>query len=144
MKRARGRARTAVAGFNMTPMIDVVLQLIIFFLVTSQFSQLVRTPMDLPEQEGEDDAGKRLPAIVVDVRADGVFLIERSELTLDETVAKVVSAVSEARREERPAGVLVRADRATPSRHISELATGMAAAGVRNWTLGTERPGGGG
>ncbi|NEQ50166.1 MAG: biopolymer transporter ExbD, partial [Leptolyngbya sp. SIO3F4] len=56
----------------MTPMIDVVMLLIIFFLVTYQFSQSIRTPLELPRQEGQklenqDNSGD----IVVDLLANG-------------------------------------------------------------------------
>ncbi|MCH8037092.1 MAG: biopolymer transporter ExbD, partial [Proteobacteria bacterium] len=38
----------------MTPMIDVVFQLMIFFMYTAQFAQVTRTAIDLPDEAGEE------------------------------------------------------------------------------------------
>lgn len=42
-------------GFNMTPMIDVVFLLIIFFMTVSQLNQNVLPPMELPVSNVSDD-----------------------------------------------------------------------------------------
>ena len=47
---ARG-PRSELPGFNMTPMIDVVFLLIIFFMLVSQFSSAENVEVELPEPE---------------------------------------------------------------------------------------------
>ena len=39
---------------DMTPMIDIVFQLLIFFLTTAQLAQFSRAAMDLPQEAGEE------------------------------------------------------------------------------------------
>ena len=39
---------------DMTPMIDIVFQLLIFFLTTAQLAQFSRAEMDLPQEAGEE------------------------------------------------------------------------------------------
>lgn len=44
----RQTANTGAVSFNMTPMIDIVFNLLIFFILTSQFVQLDIEPVTLP------------------------------------------------------------------------------------------------
>ncbi|MDR1079694.1 MAG: biopolymer transporter ExbD [Deltaproteobacteria bacterium] len=45
----RGRPGSGVPAVNMTPLVDVVLQLVIFFMVTAQFAVLPGLKLMLPE-----------------------------------------------------------------------------------------------
>ena len=45
--------RKADAGINLTPLIDVVFLLLIFFMVTTTFTKETRLVIDLPEAGGE-------------------------------------------------------------------------------------------
>lgn len=138
MNFSRGRKRRAT-GVDLTPMIDVTLQLIIFFMYTAQFSQISRTPIDLPRQAGEDQA-LAPAALVVDVDIDGQFIVEQTAVTLDQLMARLETEVERA----GPEGVqlLVRAHRDGPAANINQLAERLSAAGIRSWKLGTlEGPG---
>lgn len=134
------RSKKGLTGFDMTPMIDVVLQLIIFFLYTAHFTSMTRSPIDLPLERGEDLLTAP-GAIVIDIDEDGDYRIERDEVSLSriETIVSV-----ELERVGGPAGleVLVRPDRNVPAGHINELARRLQAMGVRNWQLGTADQGG--
>jgi len=133
----RRRLRSGTGEFDMTPMIDVVFQLIIFFMYTSQFSALTRSPIDLPTEPGEDDTAET-SAIVVDLRADGDFLVERDIVSFQRVVEMVRL---EAVRLGDPTAVelLIRADRSAEARPLNALASRLAEIGVRNWQLGTAR-----
>eukprot|EP00913_Durusdinium_trenchii_P006276 g5888.t1 len=71
-----------IRAFDLTPMIDVVLQLIIFFMFTSQFGELARTLVDLPREAGQEDVAPK-PTLAVDLTREGVILLEREAITLD-------------------------------------------------------------
>jgi len=45
---AKGKIRGSSLGFNMTPMIDIVFLLIIFFVLVSNYSSAERVPVELP------------------------------------------------------------------------------------------------
>ena len=135
------RARKRQAGFDMTPMIDVVLQLIIFFLYTAHFSSMTRSPVDLPKERGEEAVQVGAGAIVVDMLSDGRILVEREEVTLAEIVSKVEFEVARVGSPDA-VEVLVRADRTIPAESINELARRLGGLGVRNWRLGTADQGG--
>lgn len=124
----------------MTPMIDVVLQLIIFFLYTAHFSSMTRSPVDLPRERGEEVMASS-GAIVIDITDEGEYRIERDVVNL----ARIETIVSvEVDRLGGPAAieVLVRADRSVPASRINELARRLSSMGVRNWRLGTADQGG--
>jgi len=62
-------------GFNMTPMIDVVFLLIIFFLVSSHLArQENRIEMELPvAKSADDDVEQDTPRVTVNVKEDGTI-----------------------------------------------------------------------
>lgn len=71
-------------GFNMTPMIDVVFLLIIFFMTVSQLNQNVLPPMELPVSSISDD-GTAPATFVLNIDSEGQFqvnnkVVQRSEL----------------------------------------------------------------
>lgn len=129
--------------WDMTPMIDVVLQLIIFFMYTAQFSQATRTPMELPDEPGDETAEVDRGAIVVDMLEDGSLVVERTPMEM----ARVIDMIGvEAERLGSPDRVdlLIRAHRDAPAAHLNQLATRLSAIGVTYWKLGTseQTPGG--
>ncbi len=122
--------------FDMTPMIDVVFQLIIFFMFTSQFSQMSRMRMDLPKLKGEVE--EPLPAtIVLDVTSDGAVYLDATIAGPDRLTRVVTVELENAKRERRPFQVLIRADRSCSSAHINTLAQRLKDAGVERWRLAT-------
>ena len=123
------------SGFDMTPMIDVVMLLIIFFLVTSQFSQSIRTPLELPRQEGQkledqDNSGD----IVVDLLANGSIRLEGEELSMDSFIAMVSTELLHG---DPNMEVLIRPDRAGPALHLNKLCALLSEAGVRAYRIAT-------
>lgn len=69
-------------GFNMTPMIDVVFQLIIFFLVSSHLAR-TETQLDLRlpvAQSGADDLDLQTPRVTINIQDDGSLWISGREI----------------------------------------------------------------
>jgi biopolymer transport protein ExbD len=135
------RSKRRQSAFDMTPMIDVVLQLIIFFLYTAHFSSLTRAPVDLPKEKGEEKVEVGAGAIVIDIKGDGQLMMEREPVTLEDIEAMVRVEI------ERAGGasgveVLVRSDRNVSASAINEVARRLGQLGVRNWRLGTADQGG--
>jgi biopolymer transport protein ExbD len=127
-------------GFDMTPMIDVALQLIIFFLFTSQLSHAMRSSMDLPEEKGDAMQAASPGQVVVDVTRDGAYLIDGTERSLEDVVRLITLEQEHVKATGKPLDLLVRADRACPALHVNTLALRLAGAGVRAWKLGTATP----
>lgn len=135
------RRAVRVRGFDLTPMIDVVLQLIIFFMVTSQFGRIARTTVELPREPGEK-AAETIPSLVIDITREGSFVVDSRPLAFDRVVALVER---EAARHGNPDTmiVLVRPDRGASAGSLNRLAEELARLGVRRWSIATRAEGGG-
>src|SRR4029079_1035264 len=84
--RIPSRAVTSDVGFNMTPMIDVVFQLIIFFLLSSHLAkQQQQLPLPLPAvKSGVVEAAEACPRLTVNVLADGTLLVANRPIQAEE------------------------------------------------------------
>lgn len=108
-------------GTPLAPLLDVVLLLLIFFVVTSSFA----TPtleLELPEAEGRSST--RASALVIAVDATGEIAIEGRPTTLD----ALESRLREAKAQARP--VELRADRATDHEHVVAVLDRAQSVGV--------------
>lgn len=128
---------------DLTPMIDVVLQLIIFFMLTSSFGDLRRTEIDLPRQPGDEVVDRREPALIIDLTGDGRTLVNSREISLVELERLARSGLAAAPDSE-PFDVLIRPDRNAPARELDRVLSRLAATGIDRWKLGTVEPGSGG
>jgi biopolymer transport protein ExbD len=59
---------------SMTPMIDVVFLLLIFFMVTTTFNRQTELPINLPEAKGQE-AKEKPKAVTLMIDADGNYFI---------------------------------------------------------------------
>ena len=62
--------RRPEVSINLTPLIDVVFLLLIFFMVSTSFSELTQLVVDLPEAEGAPAGTDNALLLVVDVQGD--------------------------------------------------------------------------
>lgn len=133
-------SRPRVRSFDLTPMIDVTFQLILFFLFTSRLSEQSRTPIDLPRERG-DAASLPGPAdLVVDVDQAGAMLVDGAAVS-DEQLRSLAQAVIAIRGGDAAAvSVRFRADRATPAATINRAVRMLAGLGIRRCTLATAQP----
>jgi biopolymer transport protein ExbD len=122
------------ASFDLTPMIDVILLLIIFFMLSSQFATSELRPVDLPRGEGEapasDSAGAKL---VIDLDRDGNCSIMGEPVAPGELASRIARA--QGGTGSRHSGIVVRADRSGSAEGLNRLAARLAEANVDNWSL---------
>jgi biopolymer transport protein ExbD len=123
-------------------MIDVVLLLIIFFMLTSQFAQSDRAGMNLPEQSGFASAETRGAELVIDIDRAGATSVLGRPITLDGIVNEAITA-SRGGSKAASSGlrVLLRADRDCPASAVQNLCAGLINAGIRTVSLGTSGEG---
>jgi biopolymer transport protein ExbD len=127
------------ATFDLTPMIDVVLLLIIFFTLTAQFARTQQAPMDLPREKGEKGAEEKPAALVIDLNQDGRLSVLGTETDLPNLTRMVEGEVI---RMGENLDLTIRAHRECPASHLNRLAEALASVGVRNWKLATAGEGG--
>lgn len=127
------------ATFDLTSMIDVVLLLIIFFVMTAQFHQSTARPMDLPRQPGEGPLSQNAApaAVVIDMDVEG----RCSVLGAPQEIADLARAIAAEQRRAlsrgEPLDVIVRADRRAAAAALNRLAAALAAEAINNWKLAT-------
>lgn len=134
------RQRPRTLEFELTPMIDVVLQLIIFFMVTAQVSRLARSEVSLPEEPGRTERTQQDDVFIVDVTADGLMIAESRVITHDRFLAMVRAEIERVDGDPTAVRLLIRADRHAPTRVVNEIARSLADMGVRGWRIGTTAP----
>ncbi len=125
------------ASIPLAPMIDVVFLLLIFFIVTWQFS---RAEMDLdiavPTQEEGADPKRVLGEIILNVRSDGTVIIwgqSKSGPQLRQVLENIAS-----QHENQP--VRIRGDADTPFQTIVGVIDTCQKAGIWNISFATQQP----
>ena len=127
-------SRRAPIGFNMTPMIDVVFLLIIFFLVSSHLAQQeVQTELDLPlaetGQETTEEDNVRRVVLNVLPPVDGRAKVTVGGRELD--VAEATELIRfERGRSDEPLEIRLRVDRQTVYEAVEPLMVACAREGV--------------
>lgn len=114
----------------LAPLLDVVLLLLIFFVVTSSFATAT-LELDLPSAESAEAAGR--DGLVVALDAQGMISIEGRSASRD----SLPTHFAEASRLARP--VELRADRRTDYEHVVAVLDAARLAGVVDIAMGVER-----
>jgi biopolymer transport protein ExbD len=127
-------------GFDITSMVDVVLLLTIFFMMSSQFSRIAQRDLDLPRQPGDakprpDSTSEA--AVVIDLEKDGKISVAGRAYPLERLATMVAIDRQRAERTGEFLDVIVRADRLTPAPQLQKLAGALSAEGVSTWRLAT-------
>lgn len=120
------------AAFDLTPMIDVVMLLIVFFMLTAQFAASMRTPLDLPRQSGENTPQSE-HSLVIELTREGEYRIESKSVDVD----RIIQIVAADLRRSASLDVVIRADRQAKAIHLNRLARELTKAGVRSWSIAT-------
>lgn len=112
---------------NLTPMIDIVFLLIIFFMVGTKFTELERKiGLEVP---AVNDVGALTAAPerkVVNIYRDGRIILDREELSIEQLQA----TLSAARGEYEDLGVLVRGDAEIPFQNVASVLNACRTAGI--------------
>jgi biopolymer transport protein ExbD len=124
-----GEKRTV--RFNVTPLIDVVFLLIVFFLVSSHLARQ-ETQMELPlptASSAQEPSVDRAPRVTVNVLADGRLLLGSDELE----AAEIGRRLQVERRQTSGAlEVRIRADHHVEYRNVEPLLLACARANLWN------------
>ena len=141
MKFARRQTRDRQIALDLTPMIDVVFLLIIFFMTTAHFTRLTRADVKLPREEGEQTETADDDGIIINITENGEIIVTDQTLTLRELEALIIDElIRNAGLEARQLKVLLRADRRADARMLNEVVRLLQRQGVGAAKLGTEVP----
>lgn len=115
--------------FNITPLIDVVFLLIIFFLVASHFIRNEHVEhVELPNASQGKDEDEAASRIVVTVATDQRLIVSGHEATLDE-IERRLQIIAE-QHGAAATELRIRADRSVPYSIVEPLLVAAARSGV--------------
>jgi biopolymer transport protein ExbD len=112
---------------NLTPMIDVLFLLIIFFMVASTFGDLERSlDLKVPEVANAGESPTPARPLVINVHPDGHIEFEDQTVTIEELVARLASI----RSGTSDPSVVIRGDAACPFQHVAAALAACRAAQI--------------
>jgi biopolymer transport protein ExbD len=130
-----------VLPFELTPMIDVVFLLIIFFMTTAKFARDTRADVDLPRESGEQLEQSEEAGIIVNIDAAGAIIVSQQTVTVDELASIVRAAIDRSvGRDAEQVKVTLRADRNADSTRLNEVVARLQRMGIGAARFATEVP----
>lgn len=114
---------------NVIPLIDVLLTLLMFFVLTSTFVQHSRLQVTLP-QASSKDRDMNAPALTIMIDRDGRYYVGSDEV-LGEGIEPLKQTIARNAGDDRERQVTIRADAMTPHQ---DVVTAMDALGQLGFT----------
>lgn len=134
------RRPRASLGLNMTPLVDIVFQLMVFFLVASHLAQQETVlELALPQAaSGEPDLPLEFPRVVLNVAegSHGVWVAGR-QLDLAELRTLLAAEIG---LRQGPVQVRIRCDRTVPYSRLEPILEACAEAGITDVVIASTEP----
>ncbi len=128
----RRRGKAEEAEINLTPMLDIVFIMLIFFIVTASFVK--EAGIEVRKPNAATGESKKLANIMIAVDPKGQIWIERRRVDI-----RAVRANIERLHAENPQGsIVIQADRDSQSGIVIEIMEAARQAGVQNVAIATE------
>jgi len=119
---------------NLIPLIDVMLVLLIFFVVTATFDTRSVLKLELPRATGEP--GDTSQALTVLVNADGRYFVGDREVLRDD-LESLKTTLADVAGNDRKRPVLLRADGRTPHQAVVTAYDALGQLGFRRVMIAT-------
>ncbi|MDF1837494.1 MAG: biopolymer transporter ExbD [Planctomycetota bacterium] len=119
---------------NLTPMIDVIFLLLIFFMVATTFQDPERElDVDLPQAQSGSTLTEQDDEIIINVMRDGSVVLSERTVTNDE----LVRHLNQAAQQDPETPVTIRGDRFVHHEDIVSAMDACGSAGLHNLSIGT-------
>ena len=132
--RKRIKSEQEEAEINLTPMLDIVFIMLIFFIVTASFVK--EAGIEVRKPDATTGEQKKLANIMIAVDPKGQIWIQRRRVDI-----RAVRANIERLHAENPQGsIVIQADRDSQSGIVIEIMEAARQAGVQNVAIATKEP----
>ncbi|MCU7959368.1 MAG: biopolymer transporter ExbD [gamma proteobacterium symbiont of Bathyaustriella thionipta] len=133
------RHRRQTVDLNLTPLIDVVFLLLIFFMVSTTFEKDSRIKINLPQAATQDQEDQKKPIIEITVDKKGIFFVNQREVINTEpaTLKLAIEKVAKMRRDQI---IVITADADTPYQSVMTAMDVAKQIGIFNMTLTARQP----
>ncbi|MEW5837719.1 MAG: biopolymer transporter ExbD [Pseudomonadota bacterium] len=132
----KGHNRRDEVGLDMTPLIDVVFLLLIFFMLTASFTQAQRLKVELPKAEQGEQVSDPSKDWVIEIDAQGNYALNGEALAADQLTLRL----SELPGRSEDTVVQIRAASTTQHQAVITALDAARAAGLSHIGLATEQP----
>jgi biopolymer transport protein ExbD len=127
---------TVAETLSLTPLIDVVFLLLIFFLVTSEFEEEERRlNIVLPSATSASPMTGKPREIVIDIDAEGKIYLSGQVTNIDELEQLLIAAVAKNPTNQT---AVIRADRDTPFQPVVSVMDVCNRSGVTDYSVTTQ------
>lgn len=131
--------RSAPPDINLTPLIDVVFLLLIFFMVSTTFKEDARIQVQLPEAQGEDVPAEESQVLEIVIDAAGTFYVNE-RMVVDSELATLKKAIAGAAGKDREIPVVIKADSKTPHQAVMTAMDAASQLGLLRFAFAATRP----
>lgn len=80
-------------GINLTPLLDMIFNLLFFFILATTIGHSRQIAVNLPKTESEKNAASEKQVLVVSVTSDNRYFLDAVEMPLEELVRKSKEAI---------------------------------------------------
>ena len=131
--RRRPRKQSFPPQLMLSPMIDMIFLLLVFFIVSTMYMSEIKTiPIRLPVAQNSETVSKSNFAVTV--KKDGVLYLEDNKIEMKQLVA---NAAAESKRD-AAFSVIIRADGEANYKTVIKLMDELKGAGVTRFGLATD------
>lgn len=134
----RGRSREE-PEINLIPMIDVLLVILIFMMVTTTYAQLSGLRINLPQANGEKNQAKDSPQINVSVDATEHYALNANPVKFS-GVNRLAEDLRKVAGDAKDPVIVINADAKTPHQAVINIMEAARIAGYTSITFKTESP----
>jgi len=124
---------------NLTPLIDVVFLLLIFFMVSTTFKDDARIQVQLPEAQGQEAPSDEPRALEIVIDRDGRFYVNDRQV-VDRETGTLKKAIAGAVGDEREIPVVIKADAKTPHQAVMTVMDAASQLGLLHLSFAATRP----
>lgn len=136
-----GNPRREEVDLNITPLIDIVFLLLIFFMVSTTFQKESELHVQLPQAEQQESVQPKQPLEIV-ISADGQYAIGGRTLA-DNSLPTLLKSLRTAAGDDREQPLIVRADARTPHQAVVRAMDAASQLGLSRLSIATARNSGG-
>ena len=132
------RSGSRLLRMNMTPMIDIVFLLLIFFMTVTQASRIKEEQLELPQQERSRD--KEISSLTINIRQDGQLVMLGRVLQPDRVLTLVNEELARVDNDPRRINIELRVDQRGESRAANQIARSLEQLNIKRVSFAVQVP----
>ncbi len=134
-----GRRRDEPPDITLTPLIDVVFLLLIFFMVSTTFSRHAQIEIELPEASTEEEEQEEPEVVEIAIDVKGRYYVNGRQL-INSQLVTLKQAMREAAGEREAPPIVISADANTPHQSVVTAMDAARQLGLTHLSFATSQP----